>query len=40
MVDAGGANMPGGEVSTRPVEDSAKGTISFLEFPALYAGRD
>ncbi|MDQ3822093.1 MAG: aminopeptidase [Actinomycetota bacterium] len=38
-VDAGGANMPGGEVFYSPVEDSAEGTIAFTEFPALYAGR-
>jgi aminopeptidase len=39
-VDAGGANMPGGEFYYSPVEDSAEGTISFLEFPAPYLGRD
>jgi aminopeptidase len=39
-VDAGGANMPGGEFYFSPVEDSAEGTISFLEFPAPYLGRD
>lgn len=39
-VDAGGANMPGGEFYFSPVEDSAEGTISFLEFPAPYAGRE
>jgi aminopeptidase len=39
-VDAGGANMPGGEFYYSPVEDSAEGTISFIEFPAPYAGRD
>jgi len=39
-VDAGGANMPGGEFYYSPVEDSAVGTISFLEFPAPYLGRD
>jgi aminopeptidase len=39
-VDAGGANMPGGEFYYSPVEDSAEGTISFLEFPAPYAGRE
>ena len=37
MVDAGGANMPGGEVFYSPVEDSANGEISFSEFPAVYA---
>jgi aminopeptidase len=39
-VDAGGANMPGGEFYYSPVEDSAEGTISFLEFPAPFLGRD
>ena len=39
-VDAGGANMPGGEFYYSPVEDSAEGTISFLEFPAPLAGRE
>jgi aminopeptidase len=38
-VDAGGANMPGGEVFYSPVEDAAEGTISFSEFPAMFAGR-
>ena len=40
MVDAGGANMPGGEVFYSPVEDSASGEISFKEFPAVYEGRE
>jgi aminopeptidase len=39
-VDAGGGNMPGGEFYYSPVEGSAEGTISFLEFPAPYAGRE
>jgi aminopeptidase len=39
IVDAGGANMPGGEFYFSPVEDSAEGTIAFTEFPARYAGR-
>ena len=39
-VDAGGANMPGGEFFTSPVEDSAEGEIVFSEFPAVYAGRE
>jgi aminopeptidase len=39
-VDAGGANMPGGEVFFSPVEDSAQGTIHFSEFPGVYAGRE
>jgi aminopeptidase len=40
MIDAGGANMPGGEFFFSPVEDSAGGTIAFTEFPAVYAGRE
>ena len=40
FVDAGGANMPGGEFFTSPVEDSAEGEILFGEFPAVYAGRE
>jgi aminopeptidase len=39
-VDAGGSNMPGGEFYYSPVEDSAEGTIAFIEFPAPYAGRE
>jgi len=39
-VDAGGANLPGGEFYFSPLEDSAEGTISFIEFPAPYAGRE
>jgi aminopeptidase len=39
-VDAGGANIPGGEVFYSPVEDSANGTIAFSEFPAVYSGRE
>ena len=39
-VDAGGANMPGGEVFCSPVEDSADGTIAFSEFPAVYTGKE
>ena len=39
-VDAGGANMPGGEFFCSPLEDSAQGTIAFTEFPAVHAGRD
>jgi len=39
-VDAGGANMPGGEVFFSPIEDSAEGTIEFGEFPGVYAGRE
>src|SRR6188508_1290356 len=40
QVDAGGANMPGGEFFTSPVEDSAEGEVSFVEFPATYLGRE
>ena len=40
LVDAGGANMPGGEFFFSPVEDSAEGTIAFTEFPAVYTGRE
>jgi aminopeptidase len=40
LVDAGGANMPGGEFFYSPVEDSASGTIAFTEFPAVYGGRE
>jgi aminopeptidase len=39
-VDAGGANMPGGEFFGCPVETSADGTIAFSEFPAVWGGRD
>jgi aminopeptidase len=39
-VDAGGANVPGGEFFTSPVEDTAEGVVHFSEFPAPYAGRD
>ena len=40
LVDAGGANMPGGEFFYSPVEDSASGIITFAEFPAVYSGRE
>jgi aminopeptidase len=40
FVDAGGANMPGGEFFTSPLEDSAEGEIVFGEFPAVYVGRE
>ena len=39
-IDAGGANIPGGEVFYSPVEDSAQGSVAFSEFPALYEGRE
>jgi aminopeptidase len=38
-VDAGGANIPGGEFFCSPVEDSAEGTIAFTEFPGVNGGR-
>ena len=37
-IDDGRVNMPGGEILTSPVEDSADGEISF-EQPGTYAGR-
>ena len=40
IVDAGGANIPGGEFFGCPIEDSAEGTIAFTEFPAVYGGRE
>jgi len=40
QVDAGGANMPGGEFFTSPHEDSAEGQVLFGEFPATYLGRE
>ena len=40
MIDAGGANMPGGEVFYSPVETSAEGEVVFSEFPAVYEGRE
>ena len=40
FVDAGGANIPGGEFFYSPLEDSATGTIAFTEFPAVYGGRE
>jgi aminopeptidase len=39
LVDAGGANIPGGEFFGCPIEDSAEGTISFSEFPGVHGGR-
>lgn len=38
LVDAGGANMPGGEFFYAPVEDGTEGTISFEEFPSTIYG--
>jgi aminopeptidase len=37
-VDAGGANMPAGEIFYSPVEDSANGVVSFGEYPGWYGG--
>jgi aminopeptidase len=39
-VDAGGANIPGGEFFCSPVEGSAEGVVAFGEFPAVYRGRE
>jgi aminopeptidase len=39
-IDDGRVNMPGGEVFYSPVEDSAEGTITFAEFPAVRYGRE
>ena len=39
-VDAGGANMPGGEFFYSPVEDSAEGEVAFLDYPASRGGVD
>jgi aminopeptidase len=39
-IDAGGANVPGGEFYYSPLEDSAEGTIAFLEYPAVRTGRE
>ena len=38
MVDAAGANMPGGEIFFSPVEDSIEGLVTFSEYPACYLG--
>jgi aminopeptidase len=40
FIDAGSANMPGGEFFTSPLEESAQGEIVFSEFPAVYTGRE
>jgi aminopeptidase len=40
LVDAAGANIPGGEFFGCPLEDSAEGVVTFAEFPAVYAGRE
>ena len=38
LVDDGHINMPGGEIYTSPVEESAEGTIRF-SFPGRFAGQ-
>ena len=38
VVDDGHINMPGGEVYTAPLDESAEGYISF-DFPAVFAGQ-
>src|SRR5207249_10284778 len=40
LVDALGANMPGGEVFYCPVEGSAEGVISYSEYPACHLGHE
>ena len=40
LVDALGANMPGGEVFYSPVEDSAEGVVTFSEYPTQWGGRE
>jgi aminopeptidase len=40
LVDALGANMPGGEVFYSPVEDSAEGVINYSEYPACYQSHE
>jgi len=40
FVDAGGANIPGGEFFFSPLEDSAEGVIEFSEFPAVWEGQE
>lgn len=37
--DDGKHNMPGGEIFTGPIEDSAEGEIAY-DFPAVYGGRE
>jgi aminopeptidase len=39
-IDAGGANIPGGEFFLSPHEESAEGTIAFTEYPGVYEGRE
>jgi aminopeptidase len=40
LVDALGANMPGGEVFYSPVEESVEGVISYSEYPACYLSHE
>jgi aminopeptidase len=40
IIGAGGRNVPGGEFYYSPVEDSARGSIAFTEFTAVYEGRE
>lgn len=40
LVDALAANMPGGEIFYCPLEDTAEGVISYLEYPACYLGHE
>jgi aminopeptidase len=40
IVSHGLRNLPDGEVFYSPVEDSAEGTISYSEFPAVYLGHE
>ena len=39
-VDDGRKNMPGGEFFFAPVEDSARGVITFSEYPAVHEGHE
>ena len=39
ILDSGAHNMPGGELFSAPIEDSAEGVVNF-SFPAIYAGRE
>ncbi len=39
-VDDGHKNMPGGEFFFAPVEDSARGVITFSEYPAMHEGHE
>jgi aminopeptidase len=40
LVDALGANMPGGEVFYSPVEDSVEGVVNYSEYPACYLSHE